>query len=64
MEIRCACGNHFFTKTMKLKKLVGQQEVQEEIYYSCKNCGFTIAKKSVSNCPVVNDVIVLVADID
>ena len=64
MEIRCACGNQIFTKTMKLKKLVGQQEIHEETYYSCKNCGFTIAKKEVGNCPVVDDGIVLVREID
>ena len=70
MEIRCACGNVFFTKSVKLTGFRNNYmtdsivEVQEETYYTCKNCGFTIAKKEVKNCPILNDVIVLVREID
>ena len=44
--------------------MVEEVEVQEEIYYTCKKCGFTSAKKEVKNCPVINDTIVLVSEID
>jgi len=64
MEIKCACGNSFFTKQMKLKKLLGQPEIHEEVYYTCSKCGFTVAKKEVKNYPVTEGEIVLFRDHD
>ena len=68
MEIRCACGNGFFVKQIKLNKLLGQEEIHEEIYYACSVCGFTIAKKDLKSFPVTKDgdrnVIILFREIE
>ena len=65
MEIKCAeCSNGFFTKQMKLKKLLGQNDIIEEIYYTCSGCGLTVAKKDVKNFPIVNGEILLYRDRD
>lgn len=52
MEIKCACGNEFFTKAMKLKTVLGMDGIHEEVYYVCTKCGFTVAKKEIKNYPV------------
>lgn len=61
MEIICAeCGKGFFTKQMKLKMLKGQEdEIYEEVYYTCSGCGLTIAKKEIRNFPVHENEILL-----
>lgn len=64
MEIKCACGNSFFTKQMKLKKLLGQEDIHEEIYYTCSKCGFTVAKKDVKSFPVIDDEIILFREVE
>lgn len=72
MDIRCACGNGFFTKQMKLTKLSGQDGIHEETYYTCTKCGFTVGKKEIRNYPVTKatdaklpyDVIILFRDYD
>ena len=74
MEIRCACGNVFFTKAVKLTGFRNNYmsdnlvEVEEETYYTCRTCGFTVAKKDVNNFPITKDgkrdVIVLFREFD
>ena len=66
MEIRCSCGNPFFTKQMRLKILLGQDGIHEETYYTCSRhgCGITVAKKDVRNFPMIDDVVYITREID
>lgn len=64
MEIKCACGNSFFTKQIKLKMLKGQSEIIEEVYYTCSGCGLTVAKKEIKNFPEYKNEILLHRDRD
>lgn len=52
MDIKCACGNSFFTKQMKLTKLLGTNDISEELYYTCSKCGFVVSQKEVKNYPI------------
>ena len=65
MKIKCACGNSFFTKQMMLSMLKGMDgTINEETYYTCSKCGFTVAKKEVKNYPETDGEIILFRDFE
>jgi len=58
MKIRCGCGSDSFKKVVKLSKMIGQNAIDEEIYYSCTNCKNIFAKKEINYTIIDNEAIV------